>query len=71
MTVERAQLLDRARFPREAKLTLYLERGDDHLAAGPPCAATARRGRRVLLGVDGPPAADRRRATLARNRACR
>ena len=64
VTVERAQLLDGARFPSEAKLTLYLQRGDDHRAA----VATLRRhgvaGATVLLGVDGTAGGERRRATF-------
>lgn len=62
VTTERAQLLDGAAFPPEAKLTMYLRRGDDHRAA----VATLRRhgvaGATVLLGVDGTEGGDRRRA---------
>ena len=62
VTTERAQLLDGAEFPPEAKLTLYLRRGDDHRAAVATLARHGVAGATVLLGVDGTAGGERRRA---------
>jgi PII-like signaling protein len=62
VTTERAQLLDGAEFPPEAKLTLYLRRGDDHRAAVACLRRHGVAGATVLLGVDGTAGGTRRRA---------
>lgn len=64
VTTERAQLLNGAEFPAEAKLTLYLSRGDDHRAAVAALRRHGVAGATVLLGVDGTAGGERRRATF-------
>jgi PII-like signaling protein len=64
VTTERAQLLDGAEFPREAKLTLFLRRGDDHRSAVAALRRHGVAGATVLLGVDGTAGGQRRRATF-------
>ncbi|MGZ4269633.1 MAG: DUF190 domain-containing protein [Solirubrobacteraceae bacterium] len=64
VTTERAQLLDGEELApaAEAKLTLYMRRGDDHRAAVACLQRHGVAGATVLLGVDGTAGGARRRA---------